>query len=260
MAPSARREDEESVSEPESIIPPPPAESRPRPRTWPPKKRGGALTPRQVETLNIIRRHVRTRGVPPSRNELCTELGISFHSGVHGHLEALAKKGWIQLFPTIERGIRLTREGAPILEPEQLAAGLTDHPVLTRIHDFHSLAKSFSGTPECFMQIKDDSMNRRGLRRGGLVAVQLQAGHHTGAPHSGDVVVARVHDEVTMRRLVRNDDGTIELVPESHNPDHATIRIDDTHGNFEIIGIVVGAITAIERGETTDDPVGHDAG
>ena len=251
MAPPARRENEQVVSELEPIIPP--HNDKSKPRTWA-KKRGGPLTARQLETLNIIRRHVRTRGVPPSRPELCAELGISYHSGVHGHLEALAKKGWIQLFAGVERGIKLIREGAPILEPEQLAAGITDHPVLTRIHDFHSLVKSFSGEPQSFMQIKDDTLSQRGLKRGDLVAIQ-----HTATANTGDIVVVRIHDEVTVRRLVRKDDSSIALEPESHNPKHETIRTNDSHGDLEIMGIVVGAIIAIERGGTTDDSTGRGA-
>ena len=217
--------------------------------------RGFELTERQLETLTIIRRHIKRRVVPPSRAELCQELGITYHSAVNGHLNALARKGWIELLPSVERGIRLLREGAPILDPEQLpavAAGnpmmVEDRPPVTRLHDFDTLVERFSGRPDCFVRVKGDSMDRIGFRSGDIVAVKRNPD-----PNNGDVVIARIGDEVTLKRFVRKDKCTVELQPESNNPEHKPIRIDAQTDNFEIVGVVVGAIIGTERGKGEDE-------
>ena len=108
--------------------PSPSLHAKPPKSTGPSKlMRRFALTDRQHETLAAIRRHVKTHGFPPSRSELCKALNITNHSAVNGHLNALARKGWVRLIP-VDRGIQLLREGAPILDADELPAVAARQP------------------------------------------------------------------------------------------------------------------------------------
>ena len=211
--------------------------------------RGISLTDRQNEALEAIRQHVRQHGMPPSRSELGKALKIGNQAGVERVLSALAKKGWVRLVPAVDRGIRLLREGAPVLDPEnfpEVAAGNPmvpgDYPEPERLHDFDTLTERFESRPDYFLRVKGDSMDLVGFRSGDVVAVR-----EGGAPRNGDVVVARIGEDITLKRYYRrNGHGSVELQPVSSNAEHSTIRIDG-QSDFEISGIVVGAIVGTRR-------------
>ena len=211
--------------------------------------RGKALTDRQQSVLSAIRRHLRVRGVPPSRSELGRELGIRQQSSVDQQLSALQKKGWIRLLPGIERGIKLLREGAPLLELEQLPEVTAGPPIIAeeqaappRLNDFESFAGQFESRPDVFVRVTGDSLDRVGFQTGDIVAVR-----RTPEANDGDLVVARIGQEVTLKRYCRKGPDTIELQPESTNPEHEAIRVGPETVDFEIVGIVVGAIVGARR-------------
>ena len=220
-------------------------ESAPRAKTM----KGRQLTERQQEVLDIIREHLKVRGVPPSRPELARALGVEGQQGaVDSHLNALSKKGFVKLLPRVERGIRLLREGAPVYEPDELPEVAAGDPILAeerepaRLHDFDSFVRQFEARPDYFVRVRGDSLDRAGIRTGDTVAVRKEQ-----EPADGDLVVARIGQEITLKRFRQVSDECIELKPESTNPEHETIRIDPTTGDFQIVGVVVGAIVGTKQ-------------
>ena len=211
--------------------------------------KGDELTGRQSKALDIIRRHVRGRGVPPSRSELARGMDLAHPSAVDGHLNALAKKGWVELIPSVERGIRLLREGAPLLDVDDLPAVAAGTPILAeerteppRLNDFDSFANQFEATPDYFLRVTGDSLDKVGFHSGDIVAVRRQP-----EARNGDIVVARIGQEVTLKRYERMDAHRVELQPVSTNPEHRTLRIDAQTADAEIVGVVVGAIVGSRR-------------
>ena len=203
-----------------------------------------SLTERQDEALEAIRYHIKRYGMPPSRSELGKMLKIGNQAGVDRILSALAKKGWVRLLPSVDRGIQLLREGAPILDPEDLPEVAAGNPMIPgdysepkRLHDFDTLSERFESRPGYFLRVKGDSMDLVGFRSGDVIAAR-----EGGDPQNGDVVVARIRDEITLKRYYRqNGYGSIELQPVRSNAEHSTVRIDG-QSDFEISGVVVGAI------------------
>ena len=213
--------------------------------------KAGRLTERQREVLEVIRAHVKRRGVPPSRTEMAKELGMASPSGVDGHLSALARKGWVELFPSVERGIKLIREGAPLLEAEELAEIAAGRPTVAEEHgksrrlcDYDSDAEPFMAKPDFFLRVRGTSMDGVGFETGDIVAVRKQP-----VADNGDIVVARIGDGITLKRFMRKADNTMELQPESNDPEHTPIRIGPETEDSEIVGIVVGAIIGTRRDE-----------
>ena len=206
--------------------------------------RGTALSDRQREVLDIIRRHVRARSVPPSRSELAREMGVKGQATVDQQLNALQKKGWIRVLPGIERGIQLLREGAPLLDPDQLPEVSAGPPILAqeqaappRLHDYESMTALFEAAPDYFLTVRGDSMDRVGYEEGDVVAVK-----RAPEANNGDVVVARIGGEIVLKRYCRKSETQIELQPESTNPEHEAIQIGPQTTDFQIVGVVVGAI------------------
>ncbi len=196
------------------------------------------LTERQIEVLDAIRSFVREHGVAPSRSEIAKALGIRNASTVDGHLNALMKKGWIELRPGSPRNIRLLKDDLPVTIAGPIAGGepiLADERVKARIPS--AVAEMFSPRPDFFLRVEGDSMNRLGLVTGSVVAVKAQS-----VAMNGDVVVARLEDEVTLKRYHRADERHVELRPRSTNPDHQLICIDLSTDEFEIAGVAVGAL------------------
>ena len=207
--------------------------------------KGIRLTDRQSEALDAIRHHIRERSLPPSRAELAKALGIKYQGSVDNLLNALAKKGWVRLFPAVERGIQLLREGAPIFDEENLpevAAGSPqapgNHPEPQRLHDFDTIAEHFDSKPDYFLKVRGDSMNKLGLKSGDIVAMR-----RTGEARNGSIVVARIGEDITLKRFRKTDDNRILLEPLSTNSAHEPIQVDP-QADFEISGVVVGAIVA----------------
>ena len=206
------------------------------------------LTERQQKTLDIIRRHLKVRSVPPSRPEIARELGLRHQGGVDAHLNALSKKGFLKVFPNVERGLKLLREGAPVFEPEELPEIAAADPIVAeerepaRFNDFDSFVEQFESRPDYFLRVRGDSLEHAGFRVGDTVAVRRQA-----EASDGDLVVARIGQEIVVRRLRRIDAGCVELQAESTNPKHRSVRIDGKSKDIEIVGVVVGAVVGVPR-------------
>ena len=205
--------------------------------------KGIRLTDRQSETLDAIRSHIREKSVPPSRAELARALGIKYQGSVDYLLNALAKKGWLRLIPSIERGIQLLREGAPVFDLDDLpevAAGNPinpgDYPEPRRLHDFDTFSEQFGAKPDYFLKVRGDSMNKLGLKSGDIVAMQ-----RTEEARNGSIVVARIGEDITLKRFRRTDDNRISLEPLSDKPTHERIQVGP-QTDFQIAGVVVGAI------------------
>ena len=215
------------------------------------------LTPRQREALDAIRTSIDTRGFPPSRNELADMLGIAHGASVNVHLVALQAKGYIDLAPDVNRGIRLLDGGSvPLVdwvEPVgEVAAGepiLADPRIVGRIPN--SVAAQFRPRPDYFLTVRGDSMSRREIHDGDLVAVRS-----TPVAESGEIVVARFGDEVTLKRFRRVSERHVELHPESHSPAHEVMRFDLAKHLLHIDGVLVGHMrgkTSVERDKTSDE-------
>ena len=222
--------------------------------TRPSTVRASSLTERQAETLAAIRAHIERWGMPPSRNELAKTLGLKFHSSVDAHLKALARKGWVELIPSMDRGIRLLREGTPVLALDDVATVAAGNPMLaeepgaaTRMNNIESVWLRFEQTPDYLVVVQGDSMNRVGLKSGDMVAIRQDPD-----PREGDVVIARIGPDITLKRYHRTHAGGIELQPQSTNPEHETICVDPASEDFEIVGVVIGAIIGPPRDETDD--------
>ena len=207
--------------------------------------KGIRLTDRQSETLDAIRHHIKEKSVPPSRAELARTLGIKYQGSVDSLLNALAKKGWLRVIPSMERGIQLLREGAPVFDLEDLpevAAGNPqipgDYPEPRRLHDFDTFSEQFGAKPDYFLKVRGDSMDKLGLKSGDIVAMK-----QTEEARNGSIVVARIGDEITLKRFRQTADDIIFLEPLSTNSAHEPIRVD-TQTDFEIAGVVVGAIVS----------------
>ena len=212
--------------------------------------RAQKLTDRQQEVLEHIRAHLRRWGLPPSRSELAQSLGLSFGSAVNYHLEALERKGWIQLNRGRDRGIQLLREGTPVFDPRALPTVPAGTPTLVdesaavvRVPD--GVSRLIHPQADFYLIVQGDSMDRVGYRSDDIVAVKRNP-----EPNEGDVVIARIGQEVTLKCFHRADPDRIELQPRSSNPEHKPIVIDETTADWEIIGVVVGAM--IGARPTTD--------
>ena len=193
------------------------------------------LTARQTQVLDIIRQHIQETGYPPTRVDIANQLGFRSPNAAEEHLRALARKGAIEMIPGTSRGIRLPEEpGLPIVG--RVAAG---HPILAEEHieDRVDLpADFFRPRADFLLRVKGDSMIGAGILDGDLLAV-----HNTPEARNGQVVVARVEDEVTVKRLQRHRGGArISLLPE--NDDYAPIEVDLRSQEFAIEGLSVGVL------------------
>ncbi len=193
------------------------------------------LTNRQQQVLDIIRQHIDQTGFPPTRADIARELGFKSANAAEEHLKALARKGAIEIIPGASRGIKLPdTQGIPIVG--RVAAG---NPVLAEenIEDYCDLPASFfKPAADYFLRVTGDSMIDIGIFDGDLLAV-----HSTPVANNGDVVVARIEDEVTVKRLHRTaDKHRLELLPE--NPDYTPIQVDLREQSFAIEGLSVGVL------------------
>ena len=211
--------------------------------------RADTLTKRQQQVLDCIRDHLKTWGTPPSRATIAAAIGGAFPSAADTHLKALEKKGFLRIHPGKEHGLKLLREGAPILDPDQLPAVAAGNPIVAcdgpepaRLHDFDSFAAHWEAKPDWFVRVVGDSLDKVGFRSGDVLAVKRNP-----EPRNGDVVVARIGDEVVVKRFCRTGPETIELQPASHNPQHKPIQITARTVGFEIVGTVVGAVVGTRR-------------
>jgi repressor LexA len=192
-----------------------------------------SLTPRQAEVLQLIRDTVESSGYPPTRAEIAQVFGFRSANAAEDHLRALARKGLIEIEEGRARGIRL-REALGIPLIGRVAAG---QPILAEAHvqgRYQIDPNLFRPRADFLLKVRGLSMIEAGILEGDLLAV-----HRSAEARSGQIVVARIGDEVTVKRLKRRG-GTLELLPE--NPDFAPIVVDPRRDAFAIEGIAVGLI------------------
>ena len=204
--------------------------------------RGEELTERQQEVLDHIREHIRKWGVPPSRTDLTRSLKLVSGSAAAYHLHALERKGWIQLNPGMDRGIRLLREGTPVFDPDELPEVAAGTPILAderkavmRVPD--ELARRLHPQADFYLVVHGDSMDLVGYKSNDIVAVKRNP-----KPTEGEVVIARIGHDITLKCFHRTAEDRIELQPRSSNPEHQPLVIDKTTSDWEIVGVVVGAM------------------
>ncbi|MGH8807399.1 MAG: transcriptional repressor LexA [Noviherbaspirillum sp.] len=216
------------------------------------------LTARQEQILNLIREAIENTGFPPTRAEIASELGFRSPNAAEEHLQALARKGAIEISPGTSRGIRLrdahtdgganrlgarqmalphpalmqlslplvgrVAAGSPILAQEHIEATYSVDPVL------------FSAKPDFLLKVRGMSMRDAGILDGDLLAVKK-----IDSAKNGQIVVARLGDDVTVKRYKKTG-SVIELLPE--NPDFEPIRVDSSEDNFALEGLAVGLLRA----------------
>jgi len=212
------------------------------------------LTDRQQQILDLIERAIAHTGAPPTRAEIAAELGFKSANAAEEHLQALARKGAIELVSGTSRGIRLRSDSlrtinesrnqqfaAPLTSLSQLALPLVGRvaagsPILAQEHvdrTFYVEDCLFQHRPDYLLKVRGMSMRDAGIMDGDLLAVQT-----TRDAKNGQIVVARLGDEVTVKRFMRHH-NQIELHPE--NPDYQTIVVEPGDP-FEIEGLAVGLI------------------
>lgn len=192
------------------------------------------LTPRQMEILRLIENHVEESGFPPTRAEICTAMGFSSPNAAETHLRALERKGVIEMASGSSRGIRLMQQQFTLPVIGRVAAG---SPMLAEQnveHRYRIDPALFQPAADYLLRVRGMSMRDAGILEGDLLAV-----HRTTQFRSGQIVVARLHDEVTVKRIQRNR-NTVELIAE--NPDFKPIVVDLKRDPLEIEGIAVGVI------------------
>jgi len=195
------------------------------------------LTPRQTQILRLIQRFIAETGMPPTRAEIAGELGFRSANAAEEHLRALARKGVIALIPGTSRGIQLKdtiREqmglpligrvaaGKPILAEENIEGRFQIDPLL------------FQPRPHYLLKVSGMSMKDAGILDGDLVAV-----HRTSEVRSRQIVVARLENEVTVKRF-RQEGSIVWLLPE--NSDFQPLRVDLKQQPLLIEGVVVGVV------------------
>jgi len=211
------------------------------------------LTTRQQEILELIQNSIANTGAPPTRAEIANALGFKSANAAEEHLKALARKGAIELVSGTSRGIRLkgSARNAPRSSNDLFSMSLpglgqlclplvgrvaAGSPILAQEHvdQTYQLESSlFSMQPDYLLRVRGMSMRDAGIMDGDLLAVKS-----TKEVRHGQIVVARLGEEVTVKRLNKTANG-IELLPE--NPDYPIIQVHPGE-SFEIEGLAVGLI------------------
>ena len=218
------------------------------------------LTTRQQQILELIQRAIERTGAPPTRAEIAAELGYRSPNAAEEHLKALARKGVIDLVSGTSRGIRVKsdtlrrlnaarRQGADALPFEPVPAALLSlqlplvgrvaagSPILAQEHIERTFAVEsylFARKPDYLLKVRGMSMRDAGILDGDLLAVQKASD-----AKNGQIVVARLGDEVTVKRFRRTAAG-VELIPE--NPDFKTLLVPADSADFSLEGLAVGLI------------------
>ena len=195
------------------------------------------LTPRQTQILEVIQDFIAETGMPPTRAEIARELGFKSANAAEEHLRALQKKGVLDLVPGASRGIQLKDSlrdqiGLPLVG--RVAAG---SPILAEEHietHYRIDPKLFKPKPHFLLRVHGMSMKDAGILDGDLVAV-----HRTPEVRSRQIIVARLDDEVTVKRYQQKG-SMVELLPE--NEDFETIHVNLAEQTMVIEGVVVGVI------------------
>lgn len=198
------------------------------------------LTPRQRQILELIRRHIRDTGFPPTRAEIAQALGFRSANAAEDHLRALARRGAIELQRGASRGIRLL-----LAEEDEVALPVVGRvaagsPILAEQHieDHYRLdPRLFHPQADYLLRVHGSSMRDAGILDGDLLAV-----HRTPEAGNGQIVVARIGEEVTVKRLRRqaNWRHRVQLLPA--NPDFEPIELDLRVQTLVIEGLGVGVV------------------
>ena len=217
------------------------------------------LTARQQQILDLVQTALARTGAPPTRAEIATAMGFKSANAAEEHLQALARKGVIELISGTSRGIRLCTEAVRSINAARGSAfhlpldGQTQwtlpligrvaagSPILAQAHVEQTYcveSSMFSQKPDYLLKVRGMSMRDAGILDGDLLAVQS-----TREARNGQIIVARLGDEVTVKRLRRTAHG-IELLPE--NPDFPVLFVPPEEA-FEIEGLAVGLIRSAMR-------------
>lgn len=193
------------------------------------------LTKRQQQVLDMIRDFIEEYNVPPTRVEIADAMGFRSANAAEDHLKALLRKGAIEMYAGSSRGIRIVEDETPGLPVVgQVAAG---EPILAEenIEDHYQVdAEVFYPAADYLLRVKGTSMRDVGILNGDLLAV-----HRTQDASSGQIIVARIGDEVTVKRFRRRG-NKVRLIAE--NPDFEPIEVDLRDQDFTIEGLAVGVI------------------
>jgi repressor LexA len=197
------------------------------------------LTARQQQILDWIRAHLQASGSPPTRAEIATGLGFSSASSAEDHLRALEKKGALEIVAGASRGIRIKDlPGVPIQGTLPLVGRVAaGSPILASEH----IEAHYKVDPQLFRPRADYLLRVRGesMRNIGIIDGDLLAVHRSAEARSGQIVVARVNDEVTVKRFKRRGREVV-LLPE--NDDFEPIVVDPAQASFAIEGLAVGLL------------------
>jgi repressor LexA len=191
------------------------------------------LTPRQQEILDFIKNSLEVLGAPPTRAEIAQAFGFASPNAAEEHIKALAKKGVINLEPGSARGIRLVEQlGLPLIG--SVAAGSPILAVENVQHRYQLDPSFFSPKADYLLKVRGNSMIDAGIFDGDLLAV-----HTTREARNGQIVVARIDDDVTVKRYKKRG-NVVELIAESAG--YEPIIVDTKRQALEIEGLAVGLI------------------
>jgi repressor LexA len=216
------------------------------------------LTARQEQILQLIKDAIENTGFPPTRAEIATELGFRSANAAEEHLQALARKGAIEISPGTSRGIRLldkyATKAASQFAPGQMALPhpslmqlslplvgrvAAGSPILAQEHietTYNVDPSFFSAKPDYLLKVRGMSMRDVGILDGDLLAVKK-----ADSARNGQIVVARLGEDVTVKRYKKSGSG-IELLPE--NPDFEPILVEPGREDFALEGLAVGLLRA----------------
>jgi len=199
------------------------------------------LTARQTEILDYIRETVKSTGMPPTRAEICTTFGFKSPNAAEEHLRALARKGAIELSSGTARGIQLAEQIAGTMHSinalpliGRVAAGSPIHAEQNIDRHVPVDPAMFKPQADYLLKVKGESMKDIGILDGDYLAV-----HSQHEARNGQVVVARIGNDVTVKRFSRSG-NVVQLIAE--NPDFAPIIVDPRRDEFVIEGLAVGVI------------------
>ena len=193
------------------------------------------LTSRQREILELIKSHLKEKGFPPTRADISRTLGFKSHNAAEQHLRAIEKKGFISILAGASRGIVLKEEEAGIPVIGLVAAG---NPILAEENIENKLeipSSMFNQKVDFLLRVKGESMRDVGINEEDLIAVKK-----TQECKNGDIVVARINDEVTVKTFRNSGEGDVTLEPE--NKDFKPIKVNPKKEEFYLEGICVGVI------------------
>ncbi|MBS1170488.1 MAG: lexA [Burkholderiaceae bacterium] len=209
------------------------------------------LTARQQQILGLIQSAIENTGFPPTRAEIAAELGFRSINAAEEHLQALARKGAITITPGTSRGIRLCNASLQVADAQmtlphaslqQLSLPLVGRvaagsPILAQEHietTYQVDPGLFSQKPDYLLKVRGMSMRDAGILDGDLLAVKK-----TDRVRNGQIIVARLGDDVTVKRLNKTS-SRVELLPE--NPDFDVIVVEEGRDDFALEGLAVGLL------------------